>query len=375
MPENKIPSLLNPIITLLKPPTPEAIHGGGKSRKDIVISRLPQQRESLSSKIVKILEKSHEITKHSGKFHVLSSMYADSLAPSYTPDSLFSPRTSTKIVAPAYEGYLIEVTENSLSKLKNRIEKSNTVNDLVDITRIQDIKLYSLDCTLRNKSLDDFWENASQLNCFQFNVWFMPFNDSDSKNSVINTLLNLYQSERFIFGHPDFDLDNSNEDKFRLSPSGKTIPTSFINTIRKYQSSSNGSLTITVETKSDLKKILESSAIYRIDPVSPLRVTDTPPGDGQEPIPPISISTLPSVVVVDGGCNAKSYAGLSIHKITPLIPDHDADCKHGNKVVSIICHGYAWNNNLLLPQLQCSYISAQAIAKKNATKQPSPDQF
>ncbi|HFI5674294.1 TPA: S8 family peptidase [Klebsiella michiganensis] len=376
MPKNKTPPLLNPIITLLKPPIPEAIHGGGKSRKDIVISRLSEQRASLSGKISKIIENSEKITKHGGKFHVLSSMHPDSLAPSYTPDSLFSPKTSTRIIAPAYNGYLIEVNENSLRKLKNKIEQSTTVNDLVDITRIQDIKTYDINCTLRNKELNDFWEESWDLDCFQFNIWLMPYHDSKSKNSVIDTLLSLYQNERFIFGHPDFDIENTNEDNFRLNPSGKTIPPSLVNTIRRYQRSGNGSLTITIETKSDLKKILESSTIYRIDPVSPLSVTDTPPGNGQEPTPPTSIiNTLPSVVVVDGGCNAKSYAGLNIHKITPLIPDHDADCKHGNKVVSIICHGYAWNNNLILPQLQCSYISAQAIAKRSATKQPSPDQF
>lgn len=37
--------------------------------------------------------------------------------------------------------------------------------------------------------------------------------------------------------------------------------------------------------------------------------------------------------------------------------------------------GYAWNNNLNLPKLQCSYISAQAIAKRGVLKQPTPDQF
>lgn len=78
--------------------------------------------------------------------------------------------------------------------------------------------------------------------------------------------------------------------------------------------------------------------MYRIDPVSPLNVTDTPPGNGAEPVPPIlGDKKMPTVVVIDGGCNAKSYSKLNIYKLNPLIPDHDADCKHGNKVVSLLC--------------------------------------
>ncbi|EQA1173111.1 hypothetical protein AT483_15875 [Escherichia coli] len=373
--ENKA-KILNPIITLLKPPTPEAIPVGGKSRKNIVGLRLKQQREVLSSEIDSILRTESEIVKHRGKYHIVTSMFEDSYAPSFIPDSLFCPSVECKIVAPAYNGYLIEVNSNALLKLKNKINNAKAITDLVDISRVRSVSLFDSSCTLRNSSLDSLWNTVKALNTFQFNVWLMPFFDELSRESVVSTFLNFLNDGIIAFGYSDFDIKTINQDAAVGGDNIVIVPPLLIEAIKKYRKSGQASVTVTVETKDSLNRILNSSAVYRIDPVSPLNVTDTPPGNGAEPVPPIlGDKKMPTVVVIDGGCNAKSYSKLNIYKLNPLIPDHDADCKHGNKVVSLLCHGYAWNNNLNLPKLQCSYISAQAIAKRGVLKQPTPDQF
>lgn len=376
MADNSSSPLLNPIISLLKSPSPSAIKGGGKGRGSIVQSRLQEQKGKLVEDLRVVSKNVDKIVSHAGRMHVIARMFEDSFAPSYTPNDLFVPAVGTRIITPFNDGYLIEVDIKSIANIITRVSKADTITQMVDVSRVKSINIFSESDLLRNRKLDDVWHDDKKIEMHQFNIWLMLFFDERAKDSVINEILNLYSEGLIHSGYPEFDFNDDGNGKVRVGDKGTLVPELFVNAIRKYKNTGNSSLTVLIKDKGHLENILNCSAVYRIDPVSPVNSNDIPPGVGPEPIPPVINSTeLPTVVVIDGGCSAKSYEPLNILRLLPLISDSDADKKHGNQIVSVICHGYAWNSNLSLPHIECNFISAQAIAKRNVIKQPTPDQF
>ncbi|WP_221179276.1 hypothetical protein [Pseudomonas frederiksbergensis] len=67
MPSGKGNSLLNPVLSFLRAPSPSAVTGGGKSAKGIVNSRLAQQRTLLSSSFEGIFNQKNNIKAHASK--------------------------------------------------------------------------------------------------------------------------------------------------------------------------------------------------------------------------------------------------------------------------------------------------------------------
>ncbi len=371
--------LLNPILSFLMDPTPASVPGGGKSRKSIVQSRLAEQKIKLSNDLTKISQNDKPIVSHAGKIHIVAKMFEDSFAPSWTPDDIFTPETKCRIVAPSYNGYLIEIPLTSLNEVKNKISKAKTVNEMVDVSRIESITSFAESATLRNKKIEDIWDASKKNNTNQFNIWILPFFDSLAKKSVINTIVKLYENGVIKSGYPEFDIDiNSKENITPLSSTNdfrSRLPEA-LRKLDKYETDGNQAFTAILEDENCLRQLIASGTVYRVEPVPRMNTNTIPPLPGPDPVPPISRSaTLPAVVVIDGGCSAQSYLPLNILSIKPLVSDYDADMKHGNQVVSLVCHGYAWNNNLSLPELECNFISAQAINKKTVTKQPTSEQF
>lgn len=376
MANNPNTPLLNPIISLLKNPSPKTVPGGGKSRASIVQSRVKEQKNKLSKEVIGIKNNIEKVVSHAGHIHVIARMFSDSTAPSWTPNDIFTPTTNTRIIAPSYDGYLVEASLKSLDYLAEKIENAKTVNELVDISRLESISIFSQDDTLRNKEVNLAWNLGVENKSNQFNLWLLPFHDMEARDSVISCLISLYENEILNLGYPEFDFSNEAKSTIKTNVKNKVIGPALINAIRKYKKDGNASFTAVVNTKEDFIKIVGSGAVYRIEPVSPMKTNETPPGTGPEPSPSkIKGEGLPTVVIIDGGCSAKSYLPLNILNIKPLVSDHDADLSHGNQVTSLVCHGYAWNNNLSLPELDCNFISAQAINKLGVTKQPTSDQF
>ncbi|WP_197062441.1 S8 family peptidase [Luteibacter sp. 9133] len=108
--------------------------------------------------------------------------------------------------------------------------------------------------------------------------------------------------------------------------------------------------------------LIASGASYRIDPVLPLRVQDLPPSSDPERPFPVE-DWHPTVAVVDGGLNAKSYKNMQAWEAPSLVSDVAANFPHGNRVTSLVVHGHAWNKHLKLPDLVCRVGTVQAIAK------------
>lgn len=367
MAEGNIKPLLNPILSLLAEPKPSSVNGGGKSAKGIVISRLEEQQEKLARDLKKI-NKDESIKSKAGRLHLLVKMFPDSYAPSWTPNDLFDTDHSVRIVAPAYNGYLVEVAKSKIQNLIDKVSNPKSATVKVDISRLDSIVGFDKREILRSNELDIVYENAKQSG-YQFNIWMLPFFDKDARLEVYDDLMELISNEDISFGDSQFDNIIQNENV-------NFIAKKFDTKIKKYLVDGVLSFTAKIESKDSFEKIVSSGAVYRIDPVVPVSTRSVPPGDGVEPTPKITNKNeIPTVVIVDGGCSASSYLPLNVLNIKPLISNFDADQKHGNQVTSIVCQGHAWNNNLSLPDLECNFISVQAINKKGIKIQPTTEQF
>ncbi|QDI18314.1 hypothetical protein FBF86_10175 [Serratia marcescens] len=376
MADNSRTPLLNPIVSLLKEPVPSTVTGGGKSRASIVHSRLALQREKLVSDLAEIKKGSRRIVSHAGKTHLVVRMFDDSNAPSWTPDDIFNMGTMSRIVAPSYDGYLVEMPLSSIDNLMDKITKAKTIGEEVDISRVESVSTFGQEDALRKKSVKELFNVKKENDVSQFNLWLLPFYDVKSRESVINSLLSLYDEGVIKLGFPEFDVKKGNDDAVRIARSGKRLSPSLVNAIKKYKREGHASFSIIVENEVDMTKIISSGAVYRVEPVSPVRANETPPGNGAEPTPQsLKNKDLPTVVIVDGGCSAPSYMPFNVLSVTPLVSDFDADKAHGNQVASLVCHGYAWNNNLSLPEVECNFVSVQAINKVGVRRQPTADQF
>lgn len=368
MAEGNNTPVLNPILSLLMQPTPNSVSGGGKSAKGIVTSRLGIQQEKLSAEL-KSIQKDDGLISLAGRLHLIVKMFSDSYAPSWTPDDLFESNHYVRIVAPAYNGFLVEIKKDKINEIINKVVNPKSATVKVDISRLESISPFNREEALRHRDIDEVFEKGKSSGC-QFNLWLLPFFDNESRLSVYNEIEKLVNSKVIGFGDARFNnvLGISGENKSDLD--------SFSKKIKKYLVEGSLSFTATIESKEKLGKLLASGVVYRVDPVAQVSVKSVPPGDGAEPAPKlINLDSMPTVVIIDGGCSAGSYLPLNVLNIKPLVRDVDADLKHGNQVTSVICQGAAWNNNLALPDLECKFVSVQAINKKNIPVQPTSEQF
>ncbi|AMO49171.1 Hypothetical protein AKI40_2782 [Enterobacter sp. FY-07] len=362
---NRTP-LLNPILSFLEKPTPKAVNGGGKSAKGINWTRLDAQKKSLAENLTAV-SKNDRIVTHSGKIHLLVKMFDDSLAPSWTPNDLFETNSITRIVSPAYNGFLVETSKEKIPELIKRVKSANTDKIKVDISRLKTIKSFDKSEVLRGRDESAVYKDDGTIK--QFNVWILPFYDSKARISVSDELKRLEKDGVLNFGEAIFDNIFSDEKE-------SNITSTFSKKVKRYLTDGYLSFTTIIKTKSDFKKLISSGAIYRIEPVKSIAGRSLPPGSGKEPSPKmVDKNGAPTVVIVDGGCSAKSYLPLNVLSIKPLVDEHSADITHGNYVTSLVCQGSGWNNNLSLPHLECKFISVQAINKSGIKLQPTSEQF
>ncbi|TBL59563.1 S8 family peptidase [Hafnia paralvei] len=364
---NKTP-ILNPILSLLMEPTPNSVSGGGKSAKGIVTSRLNIQQKKISDELREI-QQNDSLVSLAGRFHLIVKMFPDSYAPSWTPDNLFESNHCFRIVAPAYNGFLVEIAKDKIYELINKVEQPKSATVKVDISRLESVSAFSRQEALRYKGIDEIFEKGKDSG-FQFNLWLLPFIDNDARLSLCNELENLAADNIINFGDARFD------DIFKHGDASRSSLNKIHHKIKKYLVDGSLSFTATIDSKEKLEKLVSSGVVYRIEPVSPICVKSIPPGQGVEPIRRLTnLASMPTVVIIDGGCSAGSYLPLNVMNIRPLVEDSSADLKHGNQVTSVICQGAAWNNNLALPDLECKFVSVQAINKKNIPIQPTTEQF
>ena len=92
MAEERDLPLLYPVLSLQMDPSLRSPTGRGKGIESIVNERLDRQQEVLAQETRDIYADSAELPTYSGLTHLVVRMFSeDSLAPTHTPDDLFSP--------------------------------------------------------------------------------------------------------------------------------------------------------------------------------------------------------------------------------------------------------------------------------------------
>lgn len=364
MPSPKVP-VLNPVLRLLTPKRPAPISGGGKSAKDIISDRLSDNRQYLPQKIDQIKSSVQPRHIHAGKVLLHAAMAEDRLRPTLTPDNLFDERqTGTKLVTSVGDGFIVEATFESLDLLSRQIQVGNTIGAKVDITSLKELQHYSLDQKYTENDIHSLWSGAS---CFGeggekyrgFTAWLLPFYDVRSKKSTANLF-------KEIVGAFDFpNVDQTREEGCWISSNSSQSPYDKVgNALSDYLNGVSSSVSLQLVTIEQLKTIVSSGTVCRIDPVSAIK-TSVAPGDGSEPSPPTpNISQAPIVAVVDGGLSARSYQpAVGWEPNDFFVPTWKADLKHGNQVASLVVNASGWNNNLDIPDSPCRIAPVQVVPK------------
>lgn len=362
-------SLINPVLSFLEAPVPDSVSGGGKSSKGIVWHRFDTQKEKIINDLKSIADDKY-IISYSGKIHLIAKMFDDSLAPSWTPNDLFETDNLTRIVVPAFDGFLIEISKSKVEDLIYKVSNAKNDKIKVDISRLESIKIFDKKQVLRDKQEEAVF-NTVDIDNKQFNIWILPFYDKKARLEIKEKLKELLDKKTLTFGDSKFDNIFKGD---RVENKDNSIY--FNKKLDEYLATGILAFTSVIDNYDKFNELIASGVVYRIEPVYPLSAKSVPPGSGEEPKPMSSkLDKIPTVLVIDGGCSANSYLPYNVLNIPPLVDSYNADLKHGNKVISLICQGAAWNNNLKLPKIECKFISVQAINKQGVKLQPTPEQF
>lgn len=368
--------LLNPVLTLRVEPKREAASGGGKSRQDIREERLPEQRRRLSEALNGLYKDRKRLRSFGGKVQLIARMFADSLAPTKTPDSLFSPGSGARLVVPLRRGYLVEADVEALPRLARFAASDASVAGQVDISRVEDVRAFGPEDVLRGQDPEDLWDQAPEYEDGRgFLVSFAPFRDGGAREQVLEELTRLARDKVVLPTWPMVRLPADEQaDEALALPVRADSQTSLVIGMRRYRNTGRARITVQVASKKAFAAIVASGTVFRVNPVPKIELTT--PGEGKHPgPPPPRLSNEPIVGVVDGGCTARSYNRAEAWRAPALVADGAADHKHGNRVTALAVHGHAWNANLPLPALFCRVGTAQAVPKAGANHPPDPQKL
>ena len=131
-------------------------------------------------------------------------MFADSLAPSWTPRGLFDPRFGCRLVAPARGGYLAEIPVNQLTPFAKFIRRTDTIEARVAISRVEEFP--AVRCARSCFADGQFyavWDHAAEIDGGRaFILWLAPFQDKTCAASVIQTLAQLESTQVLLPTYP-----------------------------------------------------------------------------------------------------------------------------------------------------------------------------
>ena len=306
------------------------------------------------------------------------SMFSDSRATTWTPTDIFNSDRGASIIAPYRSGYLVEIETSRLGFYSSLMIAADGDRDMVDISRVEDVRAYDLNDVAHGMGLDRLWELAPETGAGRaFTLWFMPYRDNASAEVVLQEIGRLRDEE--VLGSLPAPLlqlpalpvaGEATGQRLRLV-SSLTDRISFA--LRDYRARHRAKTGIIIRDRERLASILGSAAVFRLDPMSV--IASTSPGEGMEPQRPLpaSLALMPIVGVVDGGLTAASYQPAEAWRAQPLVPTGFADAGHGNKVTSLIVQGHDWNNRLQLPSLYCRVGIVQAVPRDGSGYFLDPD--
>ena len=375
MVDERIPPLLNPVLSLQTEPVPQSRIGGGKGQQSIIQERLAPQQRKLKAQAKSLYTSREQFPTFSGKTLVAVRMFSDSLAPSHTPDDLFASEHDCRLVAPLHNGYLVEAALDCFLTLSAAIQDPRSYALKSDISRVSDLMVFGDDARLRGHSIDDLWEAAPEVDDGRlFIIWLTPFRDRSARESLFDEIWELTDTHVLFPIFPGMRTTTFAHGPARQSRRTATRRRSSIaRAMRSYRNTGVGHATVRIPSKEDLLTIVASGTCFRLDPVRPLQSTS--PGQGGHPEPPLQFTDAPTIAVIDGGLHSPSYQIAEAWRASPLVPDDQADRQHGNAVSSLAVHAYAWNNNRNLPPLECRIGTVQAIPHESSTDSFDEEDF
>ncbi|WP_165842793.1 S8 family serine peptidase [Phenylobacterium deserti] len=288
-------------------------------------------------------------------------MFEDSLAPSHTPNDLFSADVGCRFVAPLGDGYLIEAEERAFSFLAARAASSDRVTHMSDISRVESVSALGRDDVLRGRSLEELWERGLECDGGRlFTTWLMPYASEQAREALIQQFIALA-------GTTTLTLPSE-----RPEPTGAIAQTAAARAIREYRASAGvGRSLVRLQSPEDLRRIVASGTVFRMDPVRPVTLSEAPASPANENVVPRGVG--PIVACIDGGMTNPAYAVAEAWRVTPLVSDGDADTAHGNAITSLVTHAAALNPSLQLPEIECRFGVAQAVPHPGAAGVYLPD--
>jgi len=352
---------LNPVLNLKRDPRRASVTGREAPEAAVVVERLEGQREVLGSQLRAIAGRVQGT--HADRRLVAISMFDDSYAPSWEPDSLFHPNFGTPLVAPHRRGYVAELDSAAAESLSEKVSTSQRRDVRISVSRISAIEPIQAEDILGGRSPSRTWELATEGSEGRlFSVWLSPFSSADARASVASSLEQLVVAERVSSVADLVSITRetgSDSDQLQLQESATSK--SIARGTREYRQNPFVKLHIAIRDQDGLHALLASGAVFRIDPVRPVIATQTRSApDPERPVP--DEQWHPIVGVVDGGLFAKSYEPMVAWRAPSLVSDVAANRVHGNTVTSLVVHGSSWNTHLNLPELVCRVGIAQAIA-------------
>lgn len=361
---DRAPPLLNPVLSLQMEPKPEAPTARGKSQRSVVVARLPTQQRVLSASARSLFSSRSTLPSFAGTAHLVVRMFSeDSLAPTHTPDDLFSPVNGCRLVAPYRGGYLIEADLDRLDHLARAIERPVNYPVQADISRVESLSSFTPADRTRGRSVDDLWLAAPEDDGGRlFVVWLAPFRTPQAREVLLERVELLSQQQVLLPNFPSVRLLSGPEATGTRDLTAQR-QSGISRAMRNYRNTGVGRGTVRLASREALGALLASGASYRVDPVRTVRVAA--PGEGTHPAIPVNLDNAPIVGVVDGGLHAPSYAPAEAWRAPKLVTDAQADRRHGSAISSLVVQGHAWNTNRLLPDLNCRIGTVQAVPARN----------
>lgn len=364
--------VLNPVLSLKRDPQPTTVTGRGVDESNVRHERLASQREVLASRLASFRQSPPP--SHAGRVLLAVRMFEDSLAHSHEPGGLFRETLETPLVAPLHDGYLAEVPLSRLDNLERLVSHGTHVTVRATVSRIRDIQPQAVEDVLGRRTPNRVWDSAIQVDTGHvFTAWLAPYANNDARESVVRRLFEL-QEEGAIAGlnnlvsitrEPGSDAD-------QLQLRDNPVANSISRAAREYRQNSYTRFQFVAKDSEALLRLITSGAVFRIDPVRPVLAAEVPTApDPERPVP--DEQWQPIVGVVDGGLFARSYEPMVAWRAPSLVADVGANRTHGNRVVSLVVHGGAWNPHLELPALVCRVGVAQAIPKDIQGASSAPD--
>lgn len=302
-----------------------------KPRSSIAAERLESQRSVLSRQLEDLYSRREDLPRFSGRVLIVTQMFDDSFAKSWTPDDLFARASGAQLVLPIKRGYLLEVQITALPELSRIAQTDTTVARMVDISRIESVYAYGETDVLRGRDLDTLWNQAPE---FQKGKGFIfapaPYRDRHAQENVIDRLLQ-YAREEVILPTVRLQISGATENPVAV-PVSAADQSSLAVGLRNYRNTGRSRFVLQVPSKENLAELLSSGTAFRIDPVVPINVTVS--GVGTHPVSPLppNLAEMPIVGVVDGGLQNRTCKAAEAWREVPLFPGRNGAWEHGDQV-------------------------------------------